>query len=289
MSLKRIVVVGMIFAIACGGWFVLGTATAVRSASLFGKLGPQVENLWGDPLVQKAPSVAVDAPGIAPRWIMPLKNDITVHLDTDYRKKGLIWYPTYTCAFDGTYTITNREALTQKIHIHFDFPDPDATYDNFAIVVDGAGGRATIDTAKGIDETLELGPGESADFRVTYRTRGIRDWRYKMDPNVGRVQNLSLVLHAGFDDIDYTEGSLSPMTVVDTEEGVDVSWIASDLITSEDVGVIIPEKLNPGPLTSRITFFAPVCLLFFFLLVGTINIIYGVNIHPMHYLFVAAG
>jgi inner membrane protein involved in colicin E2 resistance len=61
------------------------------------------------------------------------------------------------------------------------------------------------------------------------------------------------------------------------------------LITKEDIGVIIPEKLHPGPLTSRITFFAPVCLIFFFILVGTINILYQVNIHPMHYLFVAAG
>ena len=46
---------------------------------------------------------------------------------------------------------------------------------------------------------------------------------------------------------------------------------------------------EPGPVTSRITFFAPVCLIFFFVLIGTINIMYGVNIHPMHYLFVAAG
>ncbi|MDP6629383.1 MAG: inner membrane CreD family protein [Kiritimatiellia bacterium] len=289
MSLKRIVMVGVIFAIACGAWWILGTATAVRSASRFGKLGPQVENLWGDPLVQKAPSVSVETVRSAQRWMMPQKNDITVRLETDYRKKGLIWYPTYTCAFDGTYTIANTEAIAQKIRIHFDFPAQGATYDNFAISVDGASVLAPIDTAKGIDETVELGPGESAEFRVTYRTRGIRDWRYKMDPNVGRVQNLNLVLQAGFDDIDYTGGSLSPMSIVKTDDGVDVAWIASDLITSEDIGVVIPEKLNPGPLTSRITFFAPVCLLFFFMLVGTINIIYGVNIHPMHYLFVAAG
>jgi inner membrane protein involved in colicin E2 resistance len=66
-------------------------------------------------------------------------------------------------------------------------------------------------------------------------------------------------------------------------------WQATDLITKQDVGVVVPEKLNPGPLTSRITFFAPVCLVFFFVLVATINIVYKVNIHPMHYAFVAAG
>ena len=51
----------------------------------------------------------------------------------------------------------------------------------------------------------------------------------------------------------------------------------------------IPEKINPGPLTSRVTFFAPVCLIFFFVHVAAVNILCEVNIHPMHYLFVAAG
>ena len=289
MSLKRIAAVGVIFLIACGGWWILGTATAVRSSNLFGRLGPQVENMWGTPLVQHAPSVSVQLPGSEVRWVMPAKNDITVQLDTDYRKKGLIWYPTYTCSFDGAYTISNPEEANQHLKVHFDFPAKGATYDNFAIRVDGEKVMVPIDTEKGIDQTLELAPGASREFRVTYRTRGIRDWRYKMDPRVGRVQNLSLALQAGFEDIDYTDGSLSPMSVEPAEKGTVVTWIASDLITSEDIGVIIPEKLNPGPLTSRITYFAPVCLLFFFVLVGTINILYGVNIHPMHYLFVAAG
>ena len=290
MSAKRIMAVGAIFLIACAGWWILGTATAVRSSRLFGRLGPQVENLWGAPLIQEAPSVAAEIPGSEQlRWLMPQQNNINVHLEADHRRKGLIWYPTYTCSFDGTYTIANTEEVSQKIRIHFNFPAKGATYDNFAIAVDGENILVPIDTKMGIDEILELAPGASRDFRITYRARGIRDWRYKMDPRVGRVQNLNLVLKTGFEDIDYTEGSLSPMSVVKEKDGMLVSWIASDLITNEDIGIIIPERLNPGPLTSRITFFAPVCLLFFFVLVGTINIIYRVTIHPMHYLFVAAG
>lgn len=290
MSMKRILAVGAIFLIACGGWWILGTATTVRSTNLFGRLGPQVERLWGAPLVQEAPSVAADIPGSdTPRWLMPQKNEISVTLEADHRKKGLIWYPTYNCLFDGSYTIANTEDVSQKIRIHFNFPAKGGTYDNFSLSVDGESLVVPIDTQEGIDEILELAPGATKDFRITYRTRGIRDWRYKMDANVGRVQNMDLVLTANFEDIDYTGGSLSPMSVVKEKGNTVVSWIASDLITTEDVGIIIPEKLNPGPLTSRITFFAPVCLLFFFLLVGTINILYKVNIHPMHYLFVAAG
>lgn len=290
MNLKKIIVVGLIFLLACIGWWILGATTAVRSTGFFKRLGSQVEHLWGAPLVQEAPSLGVQIPGSDQmRWLMPSKNDIKVLLHTDYRKKGLIWYPTYTCSFDGTYLITNTEEVGQKIRLHFNFPAKGDTYVNFNIAVDGTVLVVPVNTEEGISEIIELAPGESKEFRITYKTRGIRDWRYKMDPHVGRVQNLQLVVSTDFRNIDYTEGSLSPMTAKKSKEGMTLTWTATDLITNEEIGIIIPEKLNPGPLTSRITFFAPVCLLFFFILIATINILYKINIHPMHYLFVAAG
>ncbi|MCP4645032.1 MAG: cell envelope integrity protein CreD, partial [bacterium] len=205
------------------------------------------------------------------------------------RKKGLIWYPTYVCDFDGAYTIKNEEKVAQKVRVHFDFPNRDGTYDDFGMFVDGERVAATVNTREGLGEIVELAPGQSAEFQVIYRTRGIRDWRYAMDPNVGRVQGLNLAVATDFKDVDYPEGCLSPMSAEEADGGMRLTWAATDLITREGIGVIIPEKLNPGPLTSRITFFAPVCLVFFFVLVATINILYKVNIHPMHYLFVAAG
>ena len=290
MSIKRILAVCAIFALTTAGWWILGSATAVRSTNLFHRLGDQVQELWGIPLTQKAPSFAAEIPGTDQlRWLMPEKNDIHVQLNTDYRKKGLIWYPTYTCSFAGTYTIRNTEDVQQKIRIHFDFPAKGATYDDFAIESDGETLRLPVNTEEGITEIIELAPTQARDFKITYRTRGIREWRYSMDQSVGRVQNLNLTVKTNFKDIDFPDGSLSPMHKATVAGGTELAWSATDLITREDIGIIIPEKLNPGPLTTRITFFAPVCLLFFFTLVATINILYKINIHPMHYLFVAAG
>ena len=63
MSIKRIIAIGFIFLVACGGWCILGTTTTLRSTDLFDRLGSEVQNLWGSPLVQEAPSVAVQIPG----------------------------------------------------------------------------------------------------------------------------------------------------------------------------------------------------------------------------------
>ena len=292
MSMKRITAVIGIFLVACAGWCVLGTTTRMRSKNYSHRLGSKVQRLWGIELVQEAPSLAVEDPRTGQiRWLMPAANDIKVRIDADHRKKGLIWYPTYRCSFNGVYKIENTSDASQDIVLHFDFPTKDtkATYSDFALSLDGKPVDIPVDITHGIDKTIQVGPGKAVAFGIGYSTRGIRAWRYRTDHNVGRVRNLALQIDTDFADVDYTEGSLSPMDAVESDEGMKLTWRASDLITGEDIGIIIPEKLNPGPLTSRITFFAPVCLLFFFLLIATINIIYKVNIHPMHYMFVAAG
>jgi hypothetical protein len=290
MSIKRIIAVGSIFLLACGGWMILGTSTTVRSTGFATRLGLLVGELWGESLTQPAPSFGVTIPGSDQvRWLVPEQNDIQVRLATDYRKKGLIWYPTYTCAFDGSYTIANSEEVTQKVRLRFEFPKAGGTYDGFSASIDDEPLQVPVTSASEIGEIIELAPGQEKTFRVTYETRGMTDWRYVPDPNVGRVRNLSLEVSTNFEKVDYTERSLSPAATEISAKGSRLSWIASDLITTQEMGVIIPERLNPGPVASRITFFAPVCLVFFFVLIATINIMYKIPIHPMHYMFVAAG
>jgi len=48
------------------------------------------------------------------------------------------------------------------------------------------------------------------------------------------------------------------------------------------------EKLNPGPFAARVTFFAPVGLLFFLTVMVIMGATSGPSLHPMHYWFIAA-
>ncbi|MFN2578022.1 MAG: inner membrane CreD family protein [Pyrinomonadaceae bacterium] len=50
----------------------------------------------------------------------------------------------------------------------------------------------------------------------------------------------------------------------------------------------MPEKLQPGPLAGRISFFAPVSLFFFFFLMLIITTMRGIELHLMNYFFLAA-
>ena len=59
-------------------------------------------------------------------------------------------------------------------------------------------------------------------------------------------------------------GTLSPSQHKRVASGWHGEWRFSSLVASQPIGVAMPQKLNPGPLASKITFFAPVGLLFFF-------------------------
>jgi inner membrane protein involved in colicin E2 resistance len=51
--------------------------------------------------------------------------------------------------------------------------------------------------------------------------------------------------------------------------------------------MLLPEKLQPGPLAERISFFAPVSLLFFFFLMVVITALKAIELRPVHYFFLA--
>ena len=290
MTATRVMAIVAIYFLACVGWTILGTVTEYRSEELANRLGMAVNNLWGTKLVQSAPHFSVEIPGTKKvRYIMPAQNDINVSLDLEYRKKGLIWYSTYVTNFSASYVIKNAEEVSQKVRFHFNFPAAGATYDAFSLLVDGKKVLSPINTNRGLSEIVEIEPSKTKTFVVSYRTRGLDEWRYRLAPTTGRVQNFSLKAKTNFLGVDYPEGSLSPMKAEKSKDGLSLQWQASDLITNQDVGIVVPQKINPGPLASRITFFAPVCLIFFFTLVAAINVVRKIAIHPMHYLFVAAG
>jgi hypothetical protein len=271
----------------------------IRADQFSSSLEEQVRRLFGGPVVQTAPEFTVKLPGSdATRRVLPAGNRVEVRLVSDPRRKGLVWYPTFVCDFSGSYTLENPEEAAQKVRVAFRFPSPGGTYDNFRFDVDGRSADVPVDTSAGVGEIVEV-PGRAGGqngkrtVTVAYRTRGLSEWRYRPAPGAGLVRGLDLTVRTNCQDYDFPEGTLSPTTPAGErrapEGGGVLRWQAGDLITAQDIGLAMPVKLNPGPLSARITWFAPVCLFFFFVIVATIGIVRGVNIHPMHYLFVAGG
>jgi inner membrane protein involved in colicin E2 resistance len=133
-----------------------------------------------------------------------------------------------------------------------------------------------------------LAPGESATLRAAYRSQGLNTWRYKLGEGIAHVSNFALSMTTNFKDIDFADDTLSPTSKQPTANGWQLTWRYSNLLSGFQIGMTMPEKLQPGPLAGQISYFAPVSLFFFFFLMFIISTLRNLDLHPLNYFFLAS-
>lgn len=289
MTILRLFAIGTIIACTTVAWFLLATTLQVRTTGTGDRLEAAVAGNLGNAMVQEHPGLyylSSTAAGMK-RHIQPVASRIKVQLDSEPRSKGLIKYRSYKAGFEGDYTIKNPTPITQTIYIRFAFPAQDSRYDAFTLAI---GDKITdkIPANGEMTESVILEPGAEVPLKVTYQSTGRDQWVYSFG-NTKRVRNFDLRMQTNFADINMPAGTESPTGRETTTDGMNLAWTYSDVIGARSIGMDMPAVVNPGPVASRMTFFAPVSLLFFFAVLVIFGTVRGVNLHPMNYFFLAAG
>lgn len=290
MNVTRLFAILFIIAGTAVAWLVLGSALTLRTEKSGALLGRAVEGNWGVPMRQMHPEIFYISPtsANARRAILPESSDIKVDLDFDKKRKGLLWYRTYKVDFEADYIVKNPTPITQTIYIAFKFPAKEARYDRFSFVL----GEKKTDKAPregSITDAVILKPGEELSVKLTYTATGLNDWVYSFGKKHPRVRNFNLAMTTDFTQIDIPVGSESPTSREELGSGLLLNWDYSDVIGASAVGMAMPAVTNPGPVAARITYFAPVSLLFFFSVIVILGAVRKVDLHPMNYFFLAAG
>jgi hypothetical protein len=304
---KHITALIFIFLSTAFAWLILGSVTHIRTAEQDGELKNKVGRLWGNTQRQHAPAVYMDQIALRvdrstfkdsvefERFMsshagarLLSGSDISVKFHYAPRKKGLLWYSTYSVDFSADYTFTNESDSNRKMYFVYTFPDPDGVYDNFHLAVDGEEIK-TINPQDGyITETIPCQPGQVKKVAVSYRTQGMDQWWYEFGNTVKQLRNFHLTMQTDFDGFDFPENAISPTNKAQVAGGWKLDWQYDNLISGVQIGLVMPKRLNPGPFVGKVTFFAPVSLFLFFFLLFIITAIKGIQLHPMNYFFVAA-
>jgi len=314
---KRIGAIILIYVGIALAWMVLGGMTYSRSYNTFDRLSNAVAGLWGDVQVQMAPELSVEWITIVidketvtdpktgrvqtvekqrlvrnSKPVLIDSSDIDVGFDLEHRKKGLLWYSTYVVDFNADYAYTHRDEMPMELVITYRFPTTQASYDDFQFSIDGEENPTFTPVSSGyekiITQKVPVEKGQRVPFTIAYKTRGLDYWRYTFGQNVNRIKDFTLVMKTNFDAIDFPENSMSPNDKEKIPGGWLLTWQSNNIISGFDIGMVMPKKLNPGPLAAQISLFAPVCLLFFFVWLFVIALLKKVDLHPMHYLFMGA-
>ncbi len=213
---------------------------------------------------------------------------IDVDFDLDYRKKGLLWFSTYSVHFDASYATKNPLDREVRASIRLPFPANDAVYDGVVATVAGRE-DVTFDTVGGaLVAELDLAPGQAANVRFAYSSRGQDEWRYSFGDSTETIRGLDLTMVTDFDAIDFPDQTISPDSKERTGDGWALGWKKDSMVSGAGVGMVFPKRINPGPFASAISSSAPISLFFFFFVVFILQTLHDIKLHPMHYFFFAA-
>ena len=288
MTILRLFAILFITACTTVAWFILGSALTMRTSQSGSATGRSVLGGWGPPIEQNQPQGWYQAPGSGDgrKLIRPSQSNVDISLSYEPRQKGLMWYRAYAARFHGEYVFTNPAPIPQTIYVQFSLPSPEAGYNEFSFTLNGKPTTANVTGREPITEAVALEPGGKATLLVAYKTRGLDRWTYSFGAE-SRVQNFLLHMKTDFEEVDFPTSS--PTRRVGSGRGWDLTWEYPDEIGARAISMDMPKVLNPGPVASRITFFAPVSLVFFFSVLVVICLMQRVDLHPMNFFFLAAG
>ncbi len=290
MTVKRLFAILFIFACTSVAWHILGTALNMRTQQSLRTTAGAVTESWGPAMQQQHPHAYYQSPG-APGGhaiIRPAQSRVEVDLRYEPKRKGLMWYRAYGVGFQGEYVFENPTPIPQTIFVRFALPSANASYNEFTYTLNGKPTTANVTGKEPITEAVTLQAGEKATLLVGYKTRGLNQWGYTFGSDT-RVQNFDLRMTADFREINFPAGTSSPSERQNTLRGWKLAWLYPDEIGARAIGMDMPNVLNPGPTAARITFFAPVSLLFFISILIILCLLLRVDMHPMNYFFLSAG
>ncbi|HEY0797825.1 MAG TPA: inner membrane CreD family protein, partial [Candidatus Baltobacteraceae bacterium] len=195
-------------------------------------------------------------------------------------------YSTYRVGFVGRYRVMNT-GTAPRIALSFPLPAQQATYDDLHVLANGRSIPSTLSDCN-IVAVIPVATGRPVDVTIAYHSQGLGQWLYQFGDGVGAARNFDLTMHTNFAAIDYPPAALAPTSERRAGDGWDLNWHYSSLLAGYGIGMLFPERLQPGPLAQRMTLWAPVSLLFYFFVMFIITTIRKIDIHPMNFFFLAA-
>ncbi|MBC8185222.1 inner membrane CreD family protein [candidate division KSB1 bacterium] len=309
MSVKKLLAIAIIYILTFTAWMILGVSNLSRTDKSFRTLKNEVISLYGDALIINAPECyskikkykqeIIDGKKINKEYFETenyelSKSDIEININLDQRKKGNLWFPTFKAKFNGSYEFkvkNTKEDKNRKYYIYTTLGSSNSIYNNIRLSINEKKVSNVIPLIR--KKEMEIIPSQDGivNLAISYECTGMEDLMYYISPNpndIIQINDFTLKIITDFKNYDFPSSMMSPTEKREIEKGYELFWRLNKSVTGKDIGITIPNKLNPGAIVSRVTFFAPVSLLFFFIVLFVISILLNVNIHPMNYFFLAA-
>ena len=244
----------------------------------------------------------------------PSASNVAVDLSLERKKVGNLWFPVFLAKYQGHYEY-DIEAIPEDLRVEtlfllpglsssesifrdIEFKINDTLVEPLSRLVSNS--SVEITTANYVDGKLVI------DF--DYETTGTEYMLYLLSnqgasrlrgreekqldnlekERLTRLENFSFNLTTDFIKYELPKRTV-PYSALHQRDGrSEFEWRFDKTVTGKNIGLIVPREMIPGDIASRISFFAPISLLFFFVVLTIFGILAKNRLHPMHYAFLAA-
>jgi len=297
--LKRLIAIAVIFIGASIAWMILGGTLLTRTDDSDRSQQAKLTAQWGSSQTQTPPQISArietDVYDKSTKAVQQTFQDVPVTLRSSriavdialqQRQKGLLWYNLYSVDFASHYTIRN-DTSSRQLALHFPFPSAQGTYTDFVCSIGGRPVASATAASQG-KAAFVLEPGQQTTIDISYKSSGMESWNYRFGDGVQPVNDLDLTMTTDFSAIDFPAQTMLPSSEERVGDGWKLHWNYGTIVTGNGIGVTIPYPLQPGPLAQRITFWAPVALLFYIFVMLVITTLRNIDLHPVNYFFLAS-
>jgi hypothetical protein len=237
-----------------------------------------VARIWGGPLMQPQPEVRwrrADAATVDLEWGDLAKSDVTVDLDVDYRRRGITEYPGYDAKIRGEYQFQNPSPEAAFVAFTVGLPvDRSALMlRDLSLLVDGKEDPTRTEyAADKIAWRGKVDGQRKTQFTIVYRARGLERFGYRFvnaareDSSARPVTAFKMQLRAKNlrGDVDFPVGAMTPTSVEEVDGAKVFMWDVERLLTSFDIGLILPDRSDLSAAIGKLIRNAP----WFYLMFG---------------------
>ncbi len=254
------------------GWKLFAQRTAARTSHAETSGVEDVTRIWGGPLEQPQPVIAWRRTDAATVELVPgelSSSTIDVELDGRYRRRGLTEFPGYEVKLDAKYAFENPANVPSFVMFQIGLPVERKALmlTELELQIDGKSDPDnTRYTREGIEWSGSIPAQHTATIQVGYRARGLGRFGYALsrsksseEASVVPVNKFQLAMRVRNveGELDYPVGSMTPALVEETGGSRLLVWKVDRLLSSFDVGLVLPSGANVTSALVRLTHNAP--------------------------------
>ncbi len=212
------------------------------------ELAQGVEDRWGEPVRQPAPSLRAVESGSVFTELKPMAFDsqhVRVDAAMNYRKRGLRYFSGFDFIFKADYAYANRSTHDEDVAFIFpiEFNKSQVLLSDVELTVNGKPAQVELkESGTCLLWTGRVPASEQVAFTLGYKARGLGSFIYRLDPSLAARDIAVHLSVTGGDNFDFPEGTLSAQRITQTDHALAFDWRYSALESGVSLGLILPSE-----------------------------------------------